>query len=132
MPKQIPENYVDIIDKKAFAHVATLMKDGSPHVSPVWVDRDGGNLVINSAEGRVKDRNLRRDARVAVSITDPDNPYRSLTVRGKVVEIKTEGADAHIDAMAKKYMGVDEYPYRTPTEVRVIYVIEPERVSVMG
>ena len=80
----------------------------------------------------MKDRNIERDARVAVSITDPDNPYRSLMIRGRVVETRTEGADAHIDAMAKKYMDLAEYPYRAPGEVRVVYVIAPDRVSVMG
>ncbi len=132
MPKSIPEAYLDILGKRAFAHLATLMPDGSPQVSPVWVDREGSQVIINSAKGRVKDRNIERDARVAVSITDPDNPYRSLMIRGRVVETRTEGADAHIDAMAKKYMDLAEYPYRAPGEVRVVYVIAPDRVSVMG
>ena len=112
--------------------MATLMKDGSPQVTPVWVDREGDHLVINSAAGRVKDRNLKRDGRIALSISDPSNPYRALNVRGKVVEITTEGAEEHIDKLAKKYMGVDKYPYRTENEVRVRYVIAPEKVSVIG
>jgi PPOX class probable F420-dependent enzyme len=128
----IPSSHADILDKKSFAHVATLMPDGSPQVTPVWVDHANGKLLINSAKGRLKDRNMERDARVAVSIADPENPYRMLSVRGKVVEIKTDGADAHIDKLAKKYMGVDSYPFRQPGEVRVIYVIEPEKVSTAG
>jgi PPOX class probable F420-dependent enzyme len=128
--KSIPETHADILEKPAFAHLSTLMSDGSPHSAPVWVDTDEGYVVINSAEGRLKDRNVRRDPRVAISLTDPENPYRSLTIRGRVVKITNEGADAHIDRMAKKYMGVDSYPYRKPTEVRVLYYVEPEKVSV--
>ncbi|MGB5812728.1 MAG: PPOX class F420-dependent oxidoreductase [Polyangiales bacterium] len=128
--KQIPDTHADIIDKPAFAHLSTLMSDGSPHTAPVWIDAEQGQIKINSAEGRLKDRNVRRDARVALSMTDPENPYRSLAIRGRVVKITTEGADAHIDLLAKKYMGVDSYPYRTPTEVRVIYYIEPEKIAV--
>ena len=129
--KQIPETHADILDKPAFAHLSTLMSDGAPHTAPVWVDTDEGYIVVNSAEGRLKDRNIRRDPRVAISMTDPENPYRSLAIRGRVVKITNEGADEHIDRMAKKYMGVDSYPYRTSTEVRVLYYIEPEKVSVM-
>ena len=128
----IPDTHVDILSKKAFAHFCTLMPDGSPQASPVWVDYADGRIMVNSAVGRVKDKNVRADARVALSIADPDNPYRCLMVRGRVVEISEDGADAHIDKMAKKYMDADAYPFRTPTEVRVIYYIEPERVSAMG
>ena len=130
--KQIPESHADILGKPAFAHLSTLMSDGSPQASAVWVDTDGASIVINSAEGRLKDRNIRRDPRVAVSVTDPDNPYRSLMIRGRVTKITNEGADEHINRMAKKYMGVDEYPFRQPDEVRVKYYIEPDRVSAMG
>lgn len=130
--KPIPESHADILAKRAFAHFTTLMADGSPQASPVWVDTDGPRIVVNSAQGRLKDKNVRRDPRVAVSVVDPDNPYRSLMIRGRVAEITTEGADAHIDKMAKKYIDVDEYPYRQPGEVRVMYFIEPERVSVTG
>jgi len=130
--KQIPESHSDILDKPAFAHLSTIMADGSPQASAVWVDTDGPLIVVNSAEGRLKDRNIRRDPRVAISVIDPDNPYRSLMIRGRVSKITNEGADAHIDKMAKKYMGVDEYPFRTPDEVRVMYYIEPERVASMG
>jgi PPOX class probable F420-dependent enzyme len=128
----IPSSHADILQKKSFAHLATLMPDGSPQVTPVWVDVVDGKLVVNSAKGRLKDKNLERDRRVAVSITDPDNPYRSLSIRGKVVEIRTEGADAHIDKMAKKYIGQDKYPWKRPDEQRVMFIIEPEKVATMG
>ena len=130
--KKIPDSHADIFEKKAFAHLSTIMPDGSPQASAVWVDTDGPYILVNSAEGRLKDRNIRRDPRVAVSVTDPENPYLSLMIRGRVSKITNEGADAHIDKMAKKYMGVDEYPFRTADEVRVIYYIEPERVAAMG
>ena len=108
------------------------MPDGSPQVTPVWCDYDGKHILVNSARGRVKDRNVERDRRVPLSIPDPDNPYRYLAVRGKVVEITEKGADEHIDKMAKKYLGKDTYPFRTPTEKRVIYKIEPLRVQAYG
>lgn len=129
---KVPESHADILEKRSFAHLSTLMSDGSPQSSPVWIDTEGPLIRVNSAEGRLKDRNIRRDPRVAISVTDPDNPYRSMTIRGRVTKITNDGADAHIDSLAKKYMGVDEYPYRTPNEVRVIYHIEPERVATMG
>ena len=128
----IPSSHADILNKRAFAHLTTLMPDGSPQTSPVWVEATSDAIRVNSAQGRVKDRNMRRDARVALSATDPDNPYRCLMVRGRVVKVETDGADAHIDKLAKKYMDVDTYPFRTAGEVRVIYTIEPTHVSVMG
>lgn len=123
----IPEKYLDLLapNKKSFAHLATLMKDGSPQVTPVWFDLTDGRIRVNTARGRVKDRNLKVGSRVALSISDPDNPYRYVQVRGKIVNETEQGADAHIDSLAKKYMGVDSYPFRTPAEKRVIYVIEP-------
>jgi PPOX class probable F420-dependent enzyme len=132
MAATISQQYLDLFQKKAFAHLATLMSDGCPQVTPVWCDFDGTYVRINSAKGRVKDRNMRRDPRVTLSIQDPDNPYRYLEVRGRVVEVTEEGADAHIDSLAKKYLGVDKYPYRQPGETRVIYKIQPERTSTMG
>jgi PPOX class probable F420-dependent enzyme len=127
----IPESHLDLFKKKAFAHLATLMADGTPQTTPVWVDYDGRSVLINTAEGRQKDKNMQRDGHVALSISDPDNPYRYLQVRGRVVERTHQGADQHIDAMAKKYLGQDKYPYRQPGEVRVIYRVEPERASVV-
>jgi PPOX class probable F420-dependent enzyme len=132
MATQVPDKYADLFQKKAFANLGTLMRDGSPQVTPVWVDYDGKHLRINSALGRVKDKNIRRDPRVSLSIQDPDNPYRYLEVRGKVVEITQKGADEHINSLSQKYLGKPEYPYRQPGEVRVLYKIEPEKVSTMG
>jgi PPOX class probable F420-dependent enzyme len=128
----IPDKYLDLFKKKAFANLATLMPGGEPQVTPVWVDYDGRLVIVNTAAGRQKDRNLQRDGRVALSIFDPDNPYRYLEVRGRVSERTTTGADAHIDKMAKKYVDQDKYPFGQPGEVRVIYKIEPEHVTSMG
>jgi len=112
-----------------FAHIATIMPDGSPQVSPVWVDLDGDRILVNTAEGRVKTRNVRRDARVALSVYNQANPYSAAFVRGRVVQMTHDGADASIDKLAKKYIGQDTYPFRQPGEQRVLLVIEPERVS---
>ena len=124
----IPENFHDLFQKKTFAQLATIMRDGTPQVTPVWCDFDGTYVVINSAKGRTKDRNMRRNPNVALSIQDPDNAYRHLALKGKVVEITENGADAHIDKLSKKYTGKDVYPNRRPGEVRVIYRISPERI----
>ena len=132
MAETIPEKYRDLFEKKAFAHLATLNSDGTPQVTPVWVDYDGTHIVVNSARGRRKDKNMERNRAVALSIQDPENPYRYLEVRGRVEEITEDGADQHIDKMAKKYMGVDKYPYRSPAEKRVMYKIKPEHTSQMG
>lgn len=132
MTEVIPEKYKDLFDKKAFANLATLMPNGTPQVTPVWFDYDGTHILVNSARGRRKDKNIERNPAVALSIQDPDNPYRYLEVRGRVEEITEDGADEHIDKMAKKYMGVEKYPYRQATEKRVIYKIKPEHTSQMG
>ena len=128
----IPEEYVDILKKKAFAHLATVGAGGGPQVTPVWVDWDGTHVRINTARGRVKDRNLQANPMVALSILDPDNPYRYVQIRGRVTEMTERGADAHIDQLARKYLGQDTYPYRRPGEVRVTVLIAPERVQTMG
>jgi len=132
MSEKIPENYLDLFRKRAFGSLATLMPDGQPQVTPVWIDLEGGKLVVNSAKGRAKDKNMRRDPRVSIAVIDPDNPYRYLEIRGKVVEVSESGADQHIDKMAKKYLDKDKYPFRKAGEVRVRYIIEPERFSSMG
>ena len=132
MAGAIPDQFKDLFSKVAFAQLATLMPDGSPQVTPVWCDFDGTNVRVNSAKGRVKDKNMRRNKKVALSVQDPENPYRFLAMRGEVVEITEEGADAHIDALAKKYLGKDKYPFRGPGEVRVIYKIRPVNVHTMG
>jgi PPOX class probable F420-dependent enzyme len=129
---EIPAEAKHLLGGKNFAHVATLMPDGAPQVSPVWVDEEDGLVVFNTAEGRLKPKNLRRDDRIAISITDPENPYESVLIRGKAVELTHEGADEHIDALAKRYMGVDEYPMRQPGEERVIVKVEPDRIQYMN
>lgn len=132
MSQAIPEKYLDLFNKRAFASLATLMPDGRPQVTPVWVDVDDNHIIFNSAKGRQKDRNVRRDPRVSLAVVDPENPYRYLEIRGRVIEITEQGADAHIDKLAKKYLGVDKYPYRQAGEVRVIYKVQPEHTSMMG
>lgn len=131
MSLSLPENVKNLFAAPNFAHLGTLMADGSPQVSVVWVDVDRDRILVNTAEGRVKPKNVRRDPRVSLSITDAKNPYSSATVRGKVVEITPNGGDAHIDKLAKKYLGADTYPNRRQGEVRLIMVIEPSHVSSM-
>ena len=127
----IPETHADLLKKPAFANLATLNADGSPQVTPVWVDFDGTHVIVNTARGRVKANNLAREPRVALSIADPGNPYRYLGIQGRVVEMTEAGADAHIDKMAHKYIGKD-YPFRAPGEVRVMFRIAPEKVHAIG
>jgi len=128
----IPEKFLDLLQqKKAFANLATLMPDGSPQVTPVWFDYTNGKLRVNSAKGRVKTRNMKEGAAVALSILDPDNPYRYIQIRGHVARVTETGAAAHIDSLAKKYLGKDKYPYSQPGEVRVMFEIEPSAVQVM-
>ena len=128
-----PEKYQDLVahDKKSFAFLATVQPDGTPQVTPVWFDMNGDKLRINTAAGRVKHRNMTKNAAIAVAIPDPANPYRYVQIRGRVVNVTEEGADAHIDSLAKKYLNQDKYPFRQPNEVRVMYVIEPVSVSGM-
>ena len=128
----IPDKYRDLFSKRAFASLGTLMPDGQPQVTPVWVDLEGELVIVNTAKGRQKDKNIRRDPRVALAVIDPDNPYRYLEIRGRVVEITEQGADAHIDKMAKKYLDKDKYPFRQPGEVRVIFKVTPEHITSMG
>ena len=132
MSQSIPEKYRDLFSKRAFASLGTLMPDGSVQVTPVWCDLEGDLVIVNTAKGRQKDKNMRRDPRVALAIIDPENPYRYLEIRGRVAEIVEDGADAHIDKMAKKYLGADKYPYRQSAEVRVMFKIRPERTNTMG
>jgi PPOX class probable F420-dependent enzyme len=132
MSQAIPDKYRDLFTKRAFASLGTVMPDGRPQVTPVWCDIEGDLVLVNTAKGRQKDKNMRRDPRVALAIIDPDNPYRYLEIRGRVVEITENGADAHIDKMAKKYLGADKYPYRSQNEQRVIFKIQSEHTSTMG
>ena len=128
----IPGAFNDLLTaKKAFASLATINADGTPQVTPVWFDWDGSRIRINTARGRLKDRNLRRTPAVALAIIDPDNPYRYVQVRGRVAAVTESGADAHIDTLAQKYTGKD-YANRKAGEVRVIFTIAPDRVQTMG
>jgi PPOX class probable F420-dependent enzyme len=129
----IPEKYLDLLTgKKAFAAIATTMADGSPQVTPVWFDYKDGIVRVNTAKGRVKARNLRKDAAVALAIMDPDNPYRYIQIRGRVRRVTEEGARAHIDGLANKYLGQASYSSGAPGEVRLLCEIEPKSASGMG
>lgn len=136
MPKadRLSPGAVKLLQDKQLAQLGTTMADGAPQVTPVWVDvePDGSYLLINSAEGRVKTNNIGRDDRVAVSVVDAADYYRYVIVRGQVVERIHAGADAHIDKMAKKYLGSDTYPWRNPAEQRVILKIKPTHVLERG
>jgi len=126
---QIMNNEVTaLLDGKNFAFVATLMKDGSPQITPTWIDIENNIILVNTAEGRIKHKNVSRDPRVAVSVIDEKNPYNMITIRGRVVEQTTTGADEHIDKLAKKYLGADKYPFRSSTEKRIILKIKPENI----
>ena len=117
-----------VIDGKNFAHVATHFPNGSVQVNPVWIDRDGDTVRINSAEGPAKVKNLRSDPRITIEVNEHENPYNYVEIRGRAVSFDTEGADAHIDALANKYMGVETYPMRQEGEVRVLITIEADKV----
>ena len=129
----IPEKYLDLLQQRiAFANLATVMADGSPQVTPVWFDYTDGAIRVNTAKGRVKARVLKPGAPVALAIMDPVNAYRYIQIRGRVRRVLEQGADAHIDSLAKKYLDKDTYPFRQPGEVRVMYEIEPTSASGMS
>ena len=132
MPDVLSDKARQLIARPVLASLTTLNRDGSPQNTPLWVDLDGDDLLFNTAEGRVKARNLHRDPRVAVSVIDPDDPYNVVAVRGTVVEITTDGADAHIDSLAKKYLGVDTYPMRPEGEVRIKVRVRTDRIAMGG
>lgn len=121
-----------LLEEPNFGHLATVMPDGSPQVTPVWIDYDGTHILVNTAEGRAKYRNIRRDPRVALDVISQANPYAFAIIRGRVVEITSEGAEEHIDSLAKQYMGLDRYPLRGPGERRVILKIEPQSVTALA
>jgi PPOX class probable F420-dependent enzyme len=130
---ELTDEDLAILRDKSFVHLATLGPDGSPQTTPVWVDVDeGGRVLINTAEGRAKPRNVRRDPRVAISVVDPNNPYRALMIRGRVEQITNEGAEDHIDALQHKYHGNARYPNHDPRHPRVLIKVRPERISRMG
>ena len=130
----VPEDFQDLLEDKtrAFVYLATIMPDGTPQVTPVWFNTQGDYVLINSAEGRVKDRNMRTNHHVALAISDPDNAYRYIQIRGQVVEITEVGAREHIDQLSKKYTGRDTYTTSQVNEQRVIYIIKPEKINVKG
>ena len=129
----IPASFQDLMtNPKALAHLATVMPDGSPQVTPVWFDYTNGRIRVNTAKGRVKARNMEQGSRVALSIVDPGNDYRYIQIRGHVANVTEDGAKAHIDSLAKKYLGKDVYPWHSPTDVRVIFEIEMRHTQTMG
>lgn len=127
---QLNEKATKLIDAKNFGFIATVNKDGSPQVTPVWVDREGTDYVlVNTAVGRLKQRNLAMNNRVAISIADASNQYDMVAIQGVVAQQMTEGADEHIDKLAKKYLGKEKYPWASPTSKRIILKIKPERIT---
>ena len=128
MPERIPNQALDLFEKPALANLATLMPDGTPQVTPLWVDYDGTYVLVNTIKGRRKHLNMEKRPKVGLDIVDPTNPWHWLSIRGNVIEITEEGANAHIDKMAKKYLGQDKYGFHQPGDVRVICKILPERV----
>ncbi len=136
MPKadKLSPGAVKLLQEKQIANIVTLMSDGSPQITPVWVDvePDGSHVLVNTADGRVKANNIERDPRVAISVVDSQNPWRYALVRGTIVERRHEGAADHIDKLAKKYMGKDKYPFHREDEQRVILRIKPHHVVELG
>ena len=128
MAAKLTANAIKLIEGKNFAHLATIMPDGSPQVTPVWIDHDGDVVLVNTAVGRCKQKNTARDRRVAISITNQDNPYDKVIIRGRVITQTFEGAEAHIDKLAKKYTGATKYQRSQPDERRIIISIEPIKV----
>ncbi len=128
----LTEPIVKFFRGKNFGFLGTVNKDGSPQVTPTWMDLiendHEGLILVNTAMGRIKQKNVSRDPRVSISIVDESNPYSMVTIKGKVVEQATEGADKHIDALAKKYLDADKYPAHSPTVKRIILKIKPEKI----
>lgn len=116
---------------KNLVFIATIMKDGSPQLSPVWANYDNGHILVNTAEGRVKHKNVLRDPRVAMSVVSQNNPLDMTTIRGKVIEIVPDYDYVHINKLTKKYMGVENYPFRQVGEKRIVLKIKPEKVFVL-
>lgn len=129
---QIPEGYRDLLETNALIHVATLGPDGGPQSNPVWFDWDGEHIKFSQTKTRQKYKNVERDPRIAVSIVDPENPYRYLEVRGEVTEIEEDPDNDFINAMAKKYLGMDEYPYHQPGDERIVLYLKPGHTTQMG
>ena len=132
MPQAISPGFRKLLGEPAFCQLATLMPDGSPQITQVWVETDGEHVLINTIEGSQKERNVRRDPRVAVNVVDPTNAWRIAMVRGRVVEVTTEGAIEQIDRLAKKYLGQDTYPFHHPQRIRTTIRISPEKINARG
>ena len=121
----------NLFKDKNLVFIATVMKDGSPQLSPVWADYEDGHIMVNTAEGRVKHKNVLRDSRVAISAVSQNNPLDMTTIRGKVIEIVSDYDYVHINKLTKKYMGVENYPFRQAGEKRIVLKIKPEKVFVL-
>jgi PPOX class probable F420-dependent enzyme len=132
MAVKLTDKQRKLLDDKNFAHVATIGEEGEPQVTPVWIEYDGTHVLFNTEEKRAKTKHMRKNPRIALSVLDAQNPYHYVEIRGNVVEMTTDGADEMIDRLAKKYMGVDKYPYNKPGDVRLIVKIVPEKVFGMG
>ena len=132
MPQTIAPGFRKLLGEPSYCQLATLMPDGSPQITQVWVDTDGEHILINTVEGHQKERNVRRDPRVAVNVVDPAHQWRVAMVRGRVVDVTTEGADQLIDQLAKKYLNEETYPFRRPEQVRVTLKILPEKINEIG
>ncbi|MEM0272220.1 MAG: PPOX class F420-dependent oxidoreductase [Thermoprotei archaeon] len=124
----LSEKLIKLVEARNFAFIATLGKDGYPTVTPVWIDHDGEHLLVNTTANRAKARRVRVNPKVSVAVVDWSNPYDKVVVKGRVVEVSDNGAEAHIDKLAKKYLGQDKYPWKNPSEKRVILKIKPEKV----
>jgi PPOX class probable F420-dependent enzyme len=132
VPQAIPSGFRKLLGEPAFCQLATLMPDGSPQITQVWVETDGEHVLINTFEGSQKEKNIRRDPRVAVNVVDPANAWRLAMVRGRVEEVTTEGAVEQIDRLAKKYIGTDTYPFHRPNRIRTTIKISPEKINEVG
>ena len=132
MPQAISPGFRKLLEEPAFCQLATLMPDGAPHITQVWVETDGEHILINTNEGSQKEKNVRRDPRVAVNVVDPTNAWRIAMVRGRVVEVTTEGAVEQIDRLAKKCLGQETYPFHRPDRVRTAIKISPEKINEIG
>lgn len=132
MSKSIPAEFHDLFQKPTLGHLATLMEDGTPQVTPVWVDYDGTHILINTAKGRTKDLNMSKRPSVAIDIVDPENPFRYIAIRGQVIGILEDPDYEHADKLARRYLGCDNYPWRGVGQVRRIYRISPDNVNTMA
>jgi PPOX class probable F420-dependent enzyme len=132
MAATLSPGFQKLLREPAYCQLATLMPGGAPHITQTWVDTDGEHILINTFDGSQKSRNVRRDPRVAVNVVDPTNPWRIANVRGRVVEVTTQDADRHIDQLARKYLGAETYPRRTPSQVRLILKITADKINTIG